>query len=244
MTITVKGLIIKETIVGEANKIITILTPELGKIQAGAHGARSHKSKLIAGCQMFCYTAFVLTKKGDRYYVTSAEPYETFYALRLDLEKLALAAYFCDLLCGVTTDLHGAGEAARLALNTFYILTRQEGLPLIKAVFELRLMSLSGFAPELSSCVLCGADGGLTGFSVNDGGTLCGGCKQGGALSPGALAAMRHIVRCEPKRLFSFTVSGEVLETLAVIAENYALSVLGRRPRSLKYYLTISQNML
>ena len=65
MLTRVTGLIIKETNVGEADKILTILTHELGIIQAVANGARSYKSKFIAACQLFCYTDFVLSKQQD-----------------------------------------------------------------------------------------------------------------------------------------------------------------------------------
>ena len=65
MMTTVKGLIIKETKVGEGDKIITLLTPELGIIQVSAKGARSYKSKYIAACQLFGYCEFVLVKKAN-----------------------------------------------------------------------------------------------------------------------------------------------------------------------------------
>lgn len=244
MMITVTGLIIKETNVGEGNKIITILTPEFGKIQAGASGARSYKSKLIAGCQLFCFTKFILSKKKDWYSVTSAEPIETFYNLRIGLEKLSLATYFCDLLCEISTDAHGAREVIQLALNAFYIITKSENLSLIKAAFELRLMSISGFKPELSRCAACGKAESLTGFSINDGSVYCDECNNGGTIANGVLLAMRHITSSQAKRLFCFTVPTNVLSELSKIAENYTLSNIGRDFRSLKYYLTIIKNMV
>lgn len=244
MTKTIKGLIIKETNVGEGDKIITILTPEYGKIQAVANGARSYKSKFIAGCQLFCYTNFVLSKKKDWFRVTSAEPIQSFYALRTSLEKLCLSTYFCDLLSEVTTDAHGADEIIKLALNTFYILTKEDSLAKIKATFELRLMSLSGFAPELSGCAVCGRKDGLTSFLIDEGALYCAECESKGKILPGTLLAMKHIVLSEPKKLFSYQASSEVLNEISLIAENYTLSHMGRDFRSLRYYLTIIKNMV
>ncbi|OQB14740.1 MAG: DNA repair protein RecO [Firmicutes bacterium ADurb.Bin193] len=239
---TTKGLIIKETKVGEGDKILTILTSELGKIQAGANGARSYKSKLIAGCQLFSYSDFVLTKKKEWYRVSSAEPCETFYNLRLDIKKLSLATYFCDLICEVATDGADGGDILRLALNTLYILTKNDNLPLIKAVFELRLMCVSGFAPSVLSCAVCAGQENLTRFDVS-GGVCCESCG-GVKISAGTIDALRHVCECDLKKLFSFNVSKAVLDELSSVAENYIVSQTGRSFKSLKYYLTISEKMV
>ncbi len=240
----VKGLIIKETNVGEGDKILTILTHELGKIQAVANGARSYKSKFIAGCQLFCYTDFVLSQKKDLHRVSSAQPVETFFSLRNNLEKLSLAAYFCDLLCEVATDSSDADEVLRLALNTFYILTKKDDHTKIKAVFELRLMCLSGFMPQLYYCSVCGTDKDISSFSISDAEVCCSRCATKGEVLSGTVLAMQHIASSEPKRLFSFEASDDVLFELSSIAENYILCQIGRDFRSLKYYLTISKNMI
>ncbi len=243
MLTSVKGLIIKETNVGEGDKILTVLAGGLGKIQAAANGARSYKSRLIAGCQLFCYTDFVLSKKKDWFRVTGAEPVEAFYPLRQSLEKLSLAAYFCDLLCEVTADAHGADEALRLALGAFYILTKEDELTRIKAAFELRLLSLSGFMPQLSSCGSCGS-GEVTGFSVSDASGLCDACAGAKRLLPGTLAAMRYITCAPQDAVFAFRTDAAVTAELASVAENYTLGQIGRDFRSLKYYLTITKNMV
>lgn len=244
MTTTIMGLIIKETNVGEGDKIITILTPEYGKIQAIANGARSYKSKFIAGCQLFCYTNFVLSKKKDWFRVTSAEPIENFFDLRTSLEKLSLATYFCDLLHEIVTDAHGTDEIIKLALNTFYILTKSDNLTQIKATFELRLMCLSGFAPELVNCTVCGRKEGITSFSISDGAVHCNNCERSGVILAGTLSAMRHIALGDSKKLFSYEANSNVLAELSSIAENYALGHIGRDFRSLRYYLTIIKNMI
>lgn len=237
MTTTSRGLIIKEVKVGEGDKIITILTPDLGVIQAAAKGARSYKSKFLAGCQLFCYTNFSFIKKRSWYSVLSAEPIHTFYEIRTSLEKLSLAAYLCDLLCEVCTDSHQADKALSLALNTLYLLSKKDCLSQIKATFELRFISDSGFAPQLFHCVKCGSEGVFKNFSANDGGVLCNACAENKSnISAGALNAMRHITCAEPKRVFSYKAEERVLQELESLAENYTLCQIGRCPRSLKYY--------
>lgn len=238
----VKGLIIKETNVGEGDKIITILTKEHGKIQAGANGARSYKSKLIAGCSLFCYTDFIIKKGKQLGRVISADPIETFYNIRTDIEKLSLASYFCDLLCEITTDSHGMDEIIQLALNTFYIITKKEDLSLVKPAFELRLMASSGLSPNVLTCGEGGGMEDLIHFSVNEGSVFCAKCGSSyGKIKSGTLSAMQHILHCDAKKIYSFSAMPEVAAELICIAESYVLTHIGRDFRSLKYLKGISK---
>ena len=88
-------MIIKETKVGEGNKIFTIITAEHGKIQASGAGVRSYKSKLGSGCSLFCYSDFVLkkSKSKDIYSIVSADKKMDFFDIRYDIEKVALVNY-------------------------------------------------------------------------------------------------------------------------------------------------------
>ncbi len=242
MMTQVKGLIIKETNVGEGDKIITILTNEYGKIQAGANGARSYKSKLIAGCSLFCYTDFIIKKGKQLGRVISADPIETFYNIRTDIEKLSLASYFCDLLCEIATDSHGMDEIIQLALNTLYIITKKEDLALVKPAFELRLMALSGLSPNVLTCGEGGGKDELNHFSVDEGSVFCSKCGSTyGKIKSGTLSAMQHILHCDAKKIYSFSATPEVTAELICIAESYVLTHIGRDFRSLKYLKSISK---
>ena len=238
----VKGLIIKETNVGEGDKIITILTNEHGKIQAGANRARSYKSKLTSGCSLFCYTDFIIKKGKQLGSVTSAEPIETFYNIRTDIEKLSLATYFCDLLCEIATDSNGMSEIIQLALNTLYIITKKEDLTLVKPTFELRLMALSGLSPNVLSCGRGNDCIDLKHFSVNEGSVFCSECGNSfGEIKGGTLSAMQHILHSDARKIYSFSASPEVAAELICIAESYVITHIGRDFRSLKYLKRLSK---
>ncbi|NLB82194.1 MAG: DNA repair protein RecO [Clostridiaceae bacterium] len=242
MAIKIKGLIIKETKVGEGDKIITMLTSELGIIQAAAKGARSYKSKFLAGCQLFCYTAFDLREKTKLFSVVSAEPIHTFYEIRNDFERLSLAVYFCDLLNEIGTDLHNADTMLSLALNTLYLLSKSTNLTQLKATFELRLICETGFAPELYSCVKCGNKSDNNFISTQDGGMLCNTCSSQTNILPGTLSAMRHIISAPLKKTFSYHTDNKVLLELKTITENYLLYQIDKFPRSLKYYHRLTKS--
>lgn len=174
----VKGLIIKTTDVGEANKLLTLLTPS-GKVQAYAAGVRSIKSKRHAACQLLCYGEYVLSEGKSGLAVMESELLENFYAIREDVMKLALAAYFLEL-----TSFAAEGEAVpellSWLLNTLYVLSRFNPNPaLLKNIYELHLMCLLGYRPDAESCVACGEEAeGKALFSSAEGGILCQSCES------------------------------------------------------------------
>ena len=91
MDVSVRGLVIRTTDFKESDRIITVFTEELGVISAMAAGARSLKSRKMSSTMQFCYSSFILTKKGDYYRVKEAELIESFYGIRKSIEGLALA---------------------------------------------------------------------------------------------------------------------------------------------------------
>jgi DNA repair protein RecO (recombination protein O) len=239
-----QGLIIKSINYGEANKILTMLTP-CGKVQMVANGAKSHKSHLFAGSQLFCYSRVVMQKgRGKLPYLKSCEIINNFYRLRTDIEKIALGSYFLELLdkMALQTDCE---QVLRLILNTLYILeTKKNGKDLyyIKPVFELRLLCILGFQPEVFMCVRCGKDSDLKRFSSLVGGVLCSSCKGGVEIMADTLEAMRHIILAKENNLFSFALSESVRWQLIQICENFVLHQLEIKPKTLDFYNKLTRN--
>lgn len=235
--IATSGMIIKETKVGEGNKIFTILTADHGKIQASGAGVRSFKSKLGSGCGLFCYSDFIF-KKGkskDIYNIVSADKKMDFFDIRYDIEKLSLVNYICDLANFITVQENDCSDILRLLLNTVYYIHKNEFDPKVKPVFEIRLMCEAGFAPNLTSCQKCGNKENLHYFSVEDGATECNMCRKISNISSGTLAAMEYIAAANPKNIFGFEANDEVLHQLTVFAEQYVLHQVGNVPKSLIY---------
>lgn len=238
------GMIIKETKVGEGNKIFTILTTDHGKIQASGAGVRSFKSKLGSGCGLFCYSDFIFKrgKSSDIYNIVSADKKMDFFGIRYDIEKLALVNYICDLANFITFQENDCGDILRLLLNTIYYIQKNDFNPKMKPVFEMRLMCESGFAPNLTSCQRCGSKESLHYFSVEGGATECALCRKVSNISAGTLAAMQYITTANQKNIFSFEAEEEVLHQLTVFAEQYILQQIGNVPKSLIYLKTFYPN--
>ncbi|MBQ4543610.1 MAG: DNA repair protein RecO [Clostridia bacterium] len=233
-TTTVKGLIIKETKVGEGNKIFTILTEEMGKIQVSAAGVRSFKSKISGACSLFCYSKFIISKGKSMYNVSSADCIYNFFTLRNDFEKLSYATYFCDLTGSVMVEQQD-NSVLKLLLNTLYYLEKHDNYSVIKPVFELRLMTMCGFAPLISSCNNCGEKDDITYFSADDGVVYCSKCSPRTNMNHDTYNAIFYILYCDDNKIFSFNASGEVLSQLNILSENYVAAQTGNRLKSLDY---------
>jgi len=234
------GLVLRETAYKDSSKILTILTDAEGKLTVSARGALRKNSKLSAVTQLLVFSEMTLFQSRDRWTLTEARSIEQFTGLRDDLTFLALGAYFAELIEAVSDEDSPNPELLPLILNGLYALSEKIKRPqLVKPAFEFRLMSVSGFSPLAGSCVNCGEESPASAFLDFVGGTIrCDNCAgDGGArLCRGALHALRYILECDPKKLFSFNLGDEALRELARAAEGYLLTHLDRGFRTLDYY--------
>ena len=168
---------------------------------------------------------------------------EAFDGLRADICALALGCYIAECLDALSVEDQPDAPLMQLGLNSLYALSRgMYSHAQIKAAFELRLMCLAGYAPELGGCAVCGAkEPEEPVLSLETGCLCCRRCRtaQSGrtaALCPESLAAMRYIISAPAKQLFSFTLGGAALARLGSGAEDYLLCQTERRFSTLDYY--------
>lgn len=247
MQMKTDGLIIRDLNVGENDRIVTILTREKGVLRASARGARRVNSRLSTATRLFCYSSFALYKGRETYIIDDAEPLEFFLGVDSSLEALSLAQYFAQLAGFLAPEEEPAEMLLRLLLNALHFIKNgARPLPLIKAAFELRALTLSGYMPDLVACRNCGLyEGGQMFFEPLGGTLLCGDCagelpetplENRVALSKGVLAAMRHVVYADFEKLFAFTLPEPALSDLARASEAYLLCRLERSFPTLDFY--------
>lgn len=174
------GIVLRRISLGETDRIITVLTPELGKVSAVAKGARRPGSRFSGATELFTNLRLLLAKGRTIDIVSQCEIRDSFPAIRADLELLARATYLCELVDRLLADREPNQEVHDLLLAALYLLQRTRSNPdVIVHSFELRLMSERGYAPHLDSCVTC--DGPLAAgryaFSPTAGGLLCASCR-------------------------------------------------------------------
>ncbi|MDR1132223.1 MAG: DNA repair protein RecO [Oscillospiraceae bacterium] len=246
---TTKGLILRETKYREADKILTVLTEDEGKLTVSARGVMRGSSRIAAACQLLTFSEMTLFENRGKWYVGEALSIEQFLGLRSGIAPLALGTYFAELLEAVSDEDSPNPEVLRLGLNSLFALSQGRYPPEhIKAVFELRLMCLSGYEPALGACPVCGSGSPEAPvFSVAGGTALCGACRggeYGGAypLDGAALSAMRHIAGAESRKIFSFTLDGTSAELLCACCEAYVRAQLERRFAALDYWKNVQDS--
>ena len=244
--IVARGIVLRETETKETDKILTVLTDKCGKIPVIARGARRKSCKYAACAQSLAYSEWTLYQKGDWYYANEGSTLELFNGLRKDLDAMALGFYFAELTEAVTAEDTPAPELLRHLLNGLYALAAL-GKPaaLVKPAFELKLLCLAGYEPLADSCAYCGnPDPEQPMLDVVQGVLRCGTCGvQERSLSmplcPSSLAALRHIVYGDPKRLYSFALGEKALKRLSDAAEAFAAAQLERGFRTLDFYKSL-----
>ncbi len=241
--LTIKGLIIRETDFGDADRYITVLTEQGQRIEILCKGVRRRNGRQTAAVRLFCWSELTLYHSRGKYTLTDAEIVRSFWGVTADIETYALCCYFVELCCAETDEIENPA-VTRLFLYALRALAEQKrDKTLVKAAFELRLMAESGFLPDLSGCGVCGKPvEGTIYFSVKDGVVLDADClrrlssKDAIPLPQGTYAAMAHIITSGMPRVFSFALGGESLRQLAVVCEKYALYYAERDFHTLDFY--------
>ena len=142
---TTNGIVIKERPIGEKDKVITVLTKDLGVIEAIARGVRNTKSKLLSGVSLFTYSEFEFYEGKNYTYINSAEEKTSFYSISDDIEKMSLCFYFSELVITMNPGEEESNDFLRLFLNSLYLLSNNErDKGLVKAVFELKTAEYCG----------------------------------------------------------------------------------------------------
>ena len=235
MTENAKGVVIQSSLYKDSDRIITILTDNMGKVSARARSIGRKNSGLAAAVQPFTYSSFVLYKNGKNFSVNEADIIEQFAGMAVDLEKNALASYFCSLASFFEENDEDSGEFLRLMLNSFYALDRDIA-PVwkVKAVFEIKCAVIWGYSPSLTALsplgdsfyISCG-DGSLSSFMPKEGGT---------EFDKSALAALSYIIKADMKKMLSFNVDDVRGKMLSDFTRGYILNKTEYKPRALSFY--------
>ena len=238
---TTKALVLREVKYKEADRILTLFTADNGKITAKARGALRKGSRTAAATQQLTWSDMTLFFNKGKWTVNEASVIEAFDGLKADIVSFALGSYFAECAEALSVEDQRDPELLRLTLNSLYALSRALHDPRkIKAAFELRLMSLSGYRPSVERCAVCGAEEPEDPvLDLIDGRLFCRKCCRRGSvvtLGNGSLAAMRAVLEAPPKQLFSFELPEEALVDLAYAAENYLLTQTERSFGTLDYY--------
>lgn len=235
---TIRGIILKEMVVGESNKRLVVFAKDRGKCLLSAKGAKNPKSKLMAGSQPFCYCDFQVFEGKGFLSITQIDILERFYGLQTDIKTLAYGIYLAELLDQVAMEGMENNDLLELFLRVLSRMAKGQIDPqLASRIFECKLLDYYGWKPQLNQCVLCGGDlGDALFFHHGHGGMVCNAHKAGSCtISLGAKQAMEYIFSKEGNAVFSFALSKEVLVELGGITKEFLREYTNTTFRSLDF---------
>lgn len=249
--VRVEGLVLRTKELGEADRIVTLLTKQQGKMRTAARGARRGRSTLTAICQPFALGSYLIyMNKRSLHSINQGELVQPFRRLREDLVALAYATYFAELTDLCLPEEEPNDTVFDLLLTVFCRLEQDaDNSALLARWFELHLMDLVGFRPELESCIHCQSrlnpNHTITdlGFSIQGGGVLCNNClsKQMPAnrINGAVWKSMCYLLSAAPTRLDVFHPTKPVVDAMAHLLQSYIEYRLEKRIQALAFLQSV-----
>jgi DNA repair protein RecO (recombination protein O) len=197
----VEAVVLRHADYGEADRLLTLYTRQLGKTRALAKGARKIASRKAGHIEPFTYVKLQLAKGRDMPLVTQADTVDAYQALREDLVLTSQAAYVLELLDRFTYEDEIENSALfRLLTDTLSRLASKADPWLVIRYYEIRLLDHLGFRPQLFECANCGREIRPEDqyFSFSAGGAICPRCghlPNVHKISVEALKYLRHFQR-------------------------------------------------
>ena len=191
-----QGVVLRTIKLGEADRIVTMLTQGHGKVRAVAKGIRKTSSRFGARLEPTSHVALQCYKGRELDVVTQVETIDAFRALREDYGSLTHAISMLEAVDQVAQERERNSALYRMLVGALRELARQSS-PLVAPAFFWKLLSLEGFHPVLEGCARCGEEEGpFPAFDFGDGGVVCAPCaRQGGRrVDPEAIALLRRIL--------------------------------------------------
>ena len=230
----VEAIVLRYSEYGEADRLLTLYTRQRGKLRAIAKGVRKVRSRKAGHLEPFTRVELQLATGRGMFIVTQAEAIDTYLPLREDLVTVSYAAYAVELVDKFTYDEEEHGAIFRLLAQTFTRLCNTYDPEVIIRYYEIHLLDLLGFRPELRFCVSCEEE--IVDqdqyFSAAQGGVLCPKCGKGqeGArpVSRHALKYMRHFQRSSFQDAVRAQPTPEVQRELEILMQHYVTYLLER----------------
>lgn len=223
-------MIVQSSPVKEYDRRVELLTREKGRISAFAQGARRPNSSLLACTVLFTFGEFQIYEGRNSYQLQSGIIKDQFGELAKDYDALCYCSYFAELVRYFTREnIEAEQELLLIYVTMRAVMAGKVSLPLIRVVYELRMMMIQGEILELFTCLSCGKENVHTVY-FKAGGLMCEDCakKEPGLrestplrLSPDALYTLQFILSTDLKKLYSFRVSDAVLAELEIFMKRY-----------------------
>lgn len=240
-TFRTEAIVLSRSDFGEADRLLTLFSPDYGKIRAIAKGARKPQSRKTGHVELFMRSRFLIAEGRDLGIVTQAEMIDGYPALRDDLVRTTYASYFGELLDRFTADEDPHRDIYELLAGTLAALTTADDVLLLARYYELRLLSLTGFQPRLFNCVSCNEPIAEQDqyFSAELGGLLGPEClaadRRAMPIQAGAVKVMRYLQTRPWDTVRQLHLRPAVLHELERVSHFYLTHILERDLKSVDF---------
>ena len=228
---------------GEADRVLTLISPERGKFKAIAKGVRKPTSRLGGGVEPFAELEVALAAGRTFDVVTQVRPQRVWLGLRSRLMSSAVAWYAAELVERATSEEQPEPELYALLLRSWDLLEAGASDALVARWSELALLDATGHGPELDHCVNCGRApqvGESLRWDEAAGGTLCSHHGEGVPFSSDGLRLMRSLRRFAPEQLAELRLPTGPLQEVDRALRAAILHLYGREPKSRSFLDEVS----
>ncbi|MBI2954179.1 MAG: DNA repair protein RecO [Chloroflexi bacterium] len=243
-----EAIVLKRSDFGEADRIVTLYTPRLGKLRAIAKGVRRPKSRLGGHVELFIHSKMLLAKGRHLDIITQSENINSFTRLREDLRRTSLAYYVGELLDQFTEDGVENYLAFDLLVKTFERIGESRDPEVAARFFEVQLLGHLGYRPQLHTCIRCNITVGPTGnfFSAAAGGVLCLDCGQtdprARGLTVNGFKMLRLLQSGDYATAVRVRLEPALRRELQAVTRNYIEFILERQLKSIGFLDALSAN--
>jgi len=249
-----EAIVLKRSDFGEADRLLTLYTPGLGKIRAIAKGARKPTSRKSGHVELFTHSQLLVARGRNLDIITQAETLHAFRPLREDLLRTTYAYYAAELLDRFVEEGIENRPLFDLLLSMLGWLGESGDLALTARFYELRLLGLVGYRPQLFQCVSCRAtiEPVNNFFDPGRGGVVCPRCYDGGlrdsiglkAISLNALKVLRFLQTRDYETCSRLRISPGLHRDLETVMQRYITYILERNLKSVAFLQMLRQQPL
>ncbi len=244
-----RALVIKSINLSESDRLVTFMTENQGKIKCVAKGARKVKNRFWGALEPMSLIHLIYFGKEHQslFRLNHSDIIESFQTIRDDFNKLYTGIYFLDLIDSMILEGHREKKIFALLYQSLAALNQQTKLESLCRLFEIRLLSLSGYTPQLEHCVLCKSlpENGIIPLSYAHNGILCNACSNRTRIdiqfSTGTRNYIKKLLDVEIKTCERLKFPKSQTDEIEKVTHRLILSHLGRELKSYPFIKNMAE---
>lgn len=174
-----EGIVLRQTKIASGRRMIVIFSKQRGKISAGTSINERGKNRAALALRPFVHGKYQIRKSGESYHINGCETISSHFSLGDDVDKYLCASYGMEFTSKLLPDEAPAPKLFVLFSEFLDMMEKREKKhETLLVAYQMKALSILGTSPQIKNCVLCGGEGDLQGFSVEEGGVICKACME------------------------------------------------------------------